>query len=82
MVLCMNLNLKQNNSIHFCSLNEVINNPPIKPRSYKIFLWIISRLIPSKYQFIYSLMPWIENYKKCLNPMYMNNFSLKKRKDN
>ena len=35
MVLCMNLNLKQNNSIYFCSLNAVIKNRPIKPRFIK-----------------------------------------------
>ena len=30
-----NLNLKQSYQSHFCSLNAVINNPPIKPRFIK-----------------------------------------------
>ena len=50
----------------------------LNPRSFLIFLLrIVTRLIPSKYQIIYFLMPWRGNQKRCLNPIYMRNFSLK-----
>ena len=53
----------------------------LNPRSFVIFLFrILSRLIPSKYQIIYFLMPWRGDQKSCLNPIYMSNFSLKNLK--
>ena len=50
----------------------------LNPRSFIFFLLrILSRLIPSNFHFIYSLVPWRGNYKKCLNPSKMLNFSIK-----
>jgi len=60
-------------------LKKSIQQKLLNPLSFIIFtIRIISRLIPSKFQFIYSLLPWRRNYKKCLNPRYMNKFTLKK----
>ena len=43
--------------------------------NFIFFLRIISRLIPSKFDFIYKIIPWRENYKYCLNPIYLKEFT-------
>ena len=62
----------------FKFFQKSIQQKLINPRSFVIFLIrILYRLIPRRYQFIYYLMPWRKNQKRCLNPIYMTNFSLK-----
>ena len=50
----------------------------LNPRAFIFFLLrILSRLLPSNCHFIYSLIPWRGDYKKCINPSIVSNFSIK-----
>ena len=57
----------------FKFFQKSIQQKLLNPRSLVIFLIrILYRLIPRRYQFIYYLMPWRKNQKRCLNPSLYN----------
>lgn len=53
----------------------------IKLITFFIFpLRVFSRILPSRISFLYYLIPWRNNYSSCLNPKYLEEFSIESLK--
>ena len=71
----MKLNLKQSNLIHFCSLNALINNPPVKPRFIKTALWWNGNIWK-------IIVVGIRNSNKKIAPIFWSSPKIKKPEPN
>ena len=60
-------------NFYFISIGQGL----IKLITFFIFpLRVFSRILPSQISFLYYLLPWRTNYSSCLNPKYLEEFSI------